>query len=224
MKVSGGDIERFAQQTVDETYTLWRETRFQHEFGSSGFAVFYSPVFYEPDVLFVGFNPGGSPADFDVDRSRRVPTQHEYLHEHYDLARKMRGMFATLGKLETLKNSVKMNSIFFRTSNSDKWRTIPTLTRHRLEGFCDQRVRQIIEVLHPRIIICEGHESFDKVRSLFCPDLPEEVLVVGAGNRRMYRRICLDNRRKLIGLIHPTGARISNVDWANVTRKLGEDI
>lgn len=113
--------EGWAESFQEEVFRYWKW----------GFRVFYGPVFPNPDLLILGFQPGGGPEDFlehHLDRYERgdfsVPQEHEYLIENYRIARQMRDKVLN-GNKNILENSIKSNIIFFRAPDISRWENLP---------------------------------------------------------------------------------------------------
>ena len=86
-----------------------------HELGlNQGMAVFYTTVKYNPELLLIGDNLGGDNGKI----WKEPPKKHDYFlneEDDYPFAKKMRLIF-TGNKLETiLKESVKINRVFFQS-------------------------------------------------------------------------------------------------------------
>lgn len=176
---------------------------------TNGFATFYSPVYYNPDILIFGFNPAGDfkkdNYNFNPNEAIIIPENHDYLTEDYEIARKMRDLFCyNKGMLE---KSVKTNFYYFRTKSAVELKSMNCFKE--IEEFCRIKTIEIIEILKPKIIICEGIETFDLIINLLNitnnepPILSEEKC-----------RIFLKTRNdiiKVIGIIHPSGGRTRNI-------------
>ncbi len=88
----------------------------------SGFAVFYSPVQRQPDLMIMGFNPGGGPVDFNETDACKLPCKHSYMEENYRLAEQAKKLFANHEAM--LTRSVKANLIPFRSRSTSAWYAI----------------------------------------------------------------------------------------------------
>lgn len=155
-------------------------------FKEFGWRVFFSPVFYKPKVMLIGINPGagqGDNRDFDFwDGS----VMFEYTNPEYSfaLARETNEAFAQAGLTEVLKSStVKTNYFFLSTTNEkDLYKITSHLGRssdNAKELLGDKVFRksaewtkELIELLQPEVIVCEGKGAYDNVTELF-PDYGE---------------------------------------------------
>src|SRR5438874_13767284 len=55
------DITSWAQKLTSEVYLTWQT---KYGYWENGFKVFYSPVKNQPNLLIIGYQPGGDQADF----------------------------------------------------------------------------------------------------------------------------------------------------------------
>ncbi len=216
-------LDELAQRITDETNREWLSKRSLYAGSEAGYAVFYSPVSNEASLLVVGFNPGGDAGSFNVDIASRVPTQHDYFVYDYLLARRMRALFSGIGSESILRRSVKTNLIFFRTPTKAAWAEVPPGIRRSLEIFCAARIVEIYHALRPRVVLAEGLDTYDRLRPILGFRSIDESLRNHVG-RRIYARSMASDGSRLVGLIHPSGARVSNHDWAIIAGQLKSDL
>ncbi len=110
------ELKQWAENLLRETYEKWNSLEGKYEFWKSGFAVFYSPVYENPDLMVIGYNPGGNENDFNEKEALVIPAEHDYFKWKYSLAKKMKDIFSKINKTELLRMSVKLNLIFFRST------------------------------------------------------------------------------------------------------------
>lgn len=202
-------ITDWAENLVREVEQVWR----QHPFLTAGYSVFYSPVQMNPKLMVIGFNPGGGTDSFDPKQALKIPEKHEYFSEDYPLARRMRSTFESIEKLDLLENSVKTNLIFFRTRNVEEWETVEPVIRKQLERFSMGKVVEIISTLKPKTLIAEGIETYTYLKRLLSLGDKEESMQ--SQGRSLF--IANDNMSpRLLGIIHPTGARVNNSEWDKI--------
>ena len=76
-----------------ETKRIWKE----NGENKNGYAIFYSPPVFNPDIMIVGYNPGGGENSFDESKASIVPKEHDYFpqkeSDDYPMAKKMRKIF-----------------------------------------------------------------------------------------------------------------------------------
>lgn len=210
---SADKVTQWAKTLTSDVDKIWSE----HSFLKDGFAVFYSPVVPNPELLIVGFNPGGDSSSFDRARANQIPEQHEYLCESYAIAKKMRALFESIEELPVLERSVKTNLLFFRSPSIAHWNKVDPQYRSKLETFCASKIKEMAAVLRPRFILAEGIKTYTHLRTLL--ELQSEEKVTKSKNRTLF--VSTENSSiHLLGIIHPTGARISHAEWDQIRTEL----
>jgi uracil-DNA glycosylase len=196
----------------------------QYPFWRAGFAIFYSPVEENARVVIVGANPGGDKdtSCFDEKEAARLPEVHDYFRTpDYPLARKMKDLFARAGREDLLRNSIKLNLNFFRSRNTAEWMTAPLAVRKEVESRCRSWVVQLVERIRPQVLLCEGMATYDTLHTL-CGATPSSD-VIRTPHARAYVRSST-SWGKLLGILHPTGARPSTQTWHQVADALRADL
>jgi len=139
-----------------------------------GWKVLYSPLIYKPDVMFIGINPGpGEEGVFDCDYEGKGEL--EYLYSDYDLANETKSVFEMVNKYDLLYNAVKTNFYYVATSKADDifkitdflGRGDDTKLGEQLLKYSWSWTKQLIEIIEPKLIICEGADAFRNVTDLF---------------------------------------------------------
>ena len=154
----------------------------------------------------------------------KTPGEHEYITEDYPLARKTRDLFKSLGKLELLGNSVKLNLNFFRTKSDQDWEALDVDMRTELENFCTNKVREIVTRLKPKIVIAEGiGKTYPRLKEILFDGAKDLMNVKGSNGRNIYIS-CGNNAVKLIGIIHLSGARVSADELVEIGKNLSLDL
>ncbi len=212
----------WAQAIVNNTRTLWAQLEGGYPFWESGFAVFYSPIPERVKLVIVGANPGGGPESFDLATASAIPARHDYFAYDYALAKRMKELFARADATELLKESVKLNLNFFRSRSSEEWRTASSSARARMEGHSQRAVMELLRSTQPAFVLCEGTATFDRLLDLIGLTGPEVVLQ--SAGRRAYVRAELPWPGTLAGIIHPTGAQMSNADRQKIADCLRADV
>ena len=220
------DIEQWAQGLLMEVCAKWENNKGNYDFSESGFSVFYSPVRQSPELMIIGYNPGGDETSFCKARDLCVPVTHEYIDyksdRKYPIAGKMYNLFENISKSDWLERSVKLNVLFFRSKSEQQWNTIKKDVRKDLKEFSYMKVKEIADVLTPKFILTEGIKTFNILTNIILCCSEKPVFEQGRGNRAIYARSRY-NDIKIIGLIHPTGARVSNDEWLKVKEYLKKD-
>lgn len=209
------DSKVFAQSIINQVHAKWLSLKqFEHAeelkyCWRNGFAVFYSPVTVEPDLMILGFNPGGGPDDFNEAEACELPIEHDYLKRNYVLAKRMREELF-VGNQSLLRESVKANLIPFRTSNKSEWYRIQKRLRAELEEFSRGVCREVVKTIKPRMILLEGVQTFD----LFCRWFAEDIVPLQSPfghqvvrGRRIYCDAKMRYGPKVVGVVHLSGAR-----------------
>ncbi len=169
-----------------------------------GFRVLYSPPLPRPEILFLGFQPGGRLGE--ALESQRLghregwPTFSDYATADWLLARRMRSIWP----IDVINRSVGMNAIFFRAPSIKDWNSLPAVVRLAAEEFSARHVAGLIQLLSPRRIVVIGLGTFDRLTH-------GEALVRG------YRKQVLIKEGRLwgrpaYGVVHLSGARIARED------------
>lgn len=143
-------------QLYEDTERLWEKYK-----DPNGYAIFYSPVFVNPKIMIIGYNPGGDERSFLANNHCAPPDKHEYLKKEYPLAKRMDKIFQYAGLTNELGRTVKLNLNFFRSKKA-----ADMADKHELRDFSEQHVLKIIERLDPGMIITEGLATFDRLMIL----------------------------------------------------------
>ena len=194
----------------------WKQLSAEHAEFRSGYSVFYSPLSMNPKLMVIGFNPGGGSESFDAASAQEIPTKHDYFVYDYPLARKMKKIFTDINKLDLLESSVKTNLVFFRTRSMDDWSKIDPRLRKDLERFCLDKNLEIIRYLQPEIILAEGIETYLTIKRAL--SISEEDVTDSKGRSLIIK--AKTNSPRLLGIIHPSGAHVSNEDWSLIRERL----
>lgn len=190
-----------------EWFAAKEEFRERYPFSDHGFSVFYSPVVFQPVLMVTGFNPAGTPKDFD--ESLRVPEVHDYFkadyrRTEYPLAYEMRRLFERVGKMAMLQGNMKVNLIPFRSRNKRQWLDLDGHLRMRLESFSRVTFLSILNTFSPRMVLVEGMETFDQLMAWVWEDestAQTERPFIGSSGRRIYVRGSIGEIR-VIGIPH----------------------
>lgn len=90
-----------------------------------------------------------------------------------------------------------------------------------MESYCFERVSQILQVIHPQVILVLGFRTYDLLTQIM-----GEFEVVEITKRKSERLYCkaTKNNIRIIGIIHPTGSRIARNDWEKIRDGLRTEI
>ncbi|MFI5112679.1 MAG: hypothetical protein ACHP9S_07630 [Terriglobales bacterium] len=197
------------------------------------FGIFYSPVEYRSTLtlMIIGANPG-----FDKDDDTNCPPLENLFYvwpppgtrekKYWRIVLALRDLFQRADHPEILKDSVVTNLLFFKSTclgkDKDKnrckgWRDNPNAkARREIEDYCRVKVKEIVSQLDPtRILVLGTGSCWDK--------LPAEQVKVLSRKRKVRLAVMgtVFNKNAL-GIIHPTGARISAADRERIAKHLGE--
>lgn len=172
-----------------------------------GCAIMYSSIVEAPPFLFIGINPGAgryNETGKKIEDDDLEPCDgFEYtnaLVDNYDyaLAKQTRTLFEYAGMLHCLEKSVKTNVYYFATKNEPElWKLFSLLgadINRQFHEYAFMWTRQMIEMIKPQVIICEGMQSFNKLSEIYNVsqnragsygylELPDKTPVVGYSRR-----------------------------------------
>lgn len=215
--------EGWPQVLIDRTRALWESLEGRYGFWDHGFEVFASPVTPGAAVLIIDEHPTGDATAFDLARASVVPTSHAYLAGDGLRERRMRDAFARAGHEATLAASVMMHANCFRSRDLAQWRTTNVPERQWMEKHSLDVLRSALERVDPRLVLCEGMDTLQRVLKLFPGADPTTVSVAG-GSRRAYCRARLDGGTTLAAIIDPGNPRTSDGDWDAALPELARDL
>lgn len=221
------NLEKWAEELRKEVCLKWKE---YEEKLPKGFELFYSPVRMSPDVMIIGFNPGGGTDDVKCYEEPEPLAEHGYItyglprpgKKPYRLAEKMYQLFKEMGHEKTLQNSVKLNLIFFRSGDIKEWNNMDKVARKDLDNFCCEKVKNVISTLQPKLILTEGLLTYRRLKDLMpIGKKGEKEDVFPIGSRTLVRSIDSEPI-KLTGIRHPTGGRppLKNEEWQKIIPEL----
>ena len=196
------------RDAIEQTHALYCAN--YEALGSRGYHVMYGPPKPNAPILFIGYQPGGDHLTNDHLLNEPAvfwPEISYYATEPWRLAVNLRNMFGN----EILRESTGLNAIFFRSPNMKTYNAeVPLLVRRELATFSVTQVRRIVDALTPKLVVGIG---FDSLR-LFGSTSP--VLISPKG--RVLAESGLVGSRPAIGVLHLSGAQISNIDRLEIAR------
>ncbi|WP_439506240.1 hypothetical protein [Sediminibacterium sp.] len=166
-----------------------------------GWKVWYSNIIEHPNCLFIGINPNNVPEDIEyfgspaleIDGLKIQLESDEDIRynsdENWSLSVFTREVFQNVGL--PLSHNVKINYYYLGTDNV---KTLDSLNENKYIGetlnaeFRDKSAewtRKIVELIKPKIIICEGIESFNAVvNDALKPHKDKIKIEINSGNIR----------------------------------------
>ena len=196
------------RDAIEQTHAVYRAN--YGALSSRGYHVMYGPPKLNAPILFIGYQPGGDHRTSDHLFEKPAvfwPEISYYATEPWRLAVNLRNMFGH----EILRESTGLNAIFFRSPNIKTYNSeVPRQIRRELAAFSVTQARRIVDALTPKLVVGIG---FDSLR-LFGPTSP--ALISSKG------RVLAENgfvgSRPAIGVLHLSGAQISNIDRAEIAQ------
>ena len=220
VQTSRTDIFAVCRQIYEQTHALYERLQPQFMGRGHGIKILGSPPRERPDIMFIGYQPGGNFENDTLERRLAVgenwpeewPPMVEFAAADWQLAAKMRGLFP----IETLLNSVSLNAIFLRFPKAAIYRqTLNQHARRELESFCMASVRKMIGAMSPVRIVAIGFETAD----LFGAAQP---VLFGERGNALAKRLLIEGV-EATAIIHVTGARVSSLDLHSLRLFLASD-
>ena len=137
-----------------------------------GTSLWYSPIVENPDVMFLGINPG---AGFYNNNNNQLCHFFEPLKvmeyvddsQSYQLKWEWSYVFGEKGlnRLDILANSVKTNFCYLATEDEAALKKLFTQIRGKLDiapyEVFGNWTRQVVQQIHPKLLICEGKDALE---------------------------------------------------------------
>ncbi len=127
-----------------------------------GTQIFFSPMVYNADIMFLGINPGPGYYNYYNRKVRNFYPleEHEYLNLSYTLAGAWRSIFENLGRMDLLENSFKSNCFYFSTETTKSLEQLKSLAWNYRNIDLDKKSEAwtdaLLEEVNPKLLICEG--------------------------------------------------------------------
>lgn len=142
-----------------------------------GWKIFYSPIIVNTKVLFIGINPGGGDPGNPFEYYNEEHKFLEYIDDErndYMLAKNTKKIFNKIDKFGLLNNAVKMNTKFYATVGVGEMKMFEDfLYKNHNELYIQLIVnnkkwtKELIELINPKTIICEGKSAFEFMDDLY---------------------------------------------------------
>lgn len=134
-----------------------------------GIQLYLSPL-HESEILFIGINPGAGYFNYYNKIVKRFNPleKFEYIGQKYYLATQTKKVFTQIGLGNIFSNAVKINQFPFATKDEKDLKTLLDKydTEYKLHYLSKQFVRDTIKQVNPKLIICEGKSSFDRLKAI----------------------------------------------------------
>ena len=216
-------IENYCTDLYTRTRALWESLEGEYPTWECRFKILYSPPVPNPDLLILGTNPGFDPVTLDDAEIQTWSKYNEYTQASWRLAGKLRTFFNVMSCPEKLENSVGTNLLFFKTKSIDKhrtgwgWKNNPGHITQQLEQYCHSELNKLVAALNPATVLVLGLSAFDKFTDT------QGDAVFNTKDRRLAAAGWAEGV-PVIGIIHPTGAQVSDNDWALVLPWLAQQL
>ena len=207
-----GSIEEACSQIYRDTREFYERIRPQLGTDAFGFRILNGPPLLRPPILFVAYQPGGM--------APSGPRQHETWPEVLDyttvpatpewrLATSLRRMIG----VSLLRRCTALNAIFLRSPSLEYFdktlRREPGL-RSEIEKFCLPRVRQMIHLIEPKLIVVIGFATLNALGTA-------ETALKGPAGRVLVKVGEIEGTRAFATL-HLSGAHISDSDRLRIAQ------
>lgn len=196
------EIETIGQEVKEFADRLIQRANEDEELGKlyKGTQIFFSPVVKNPQILFLGINPGSGYFNGTHKPVYKFEPQEkmEYVSEEFNLSDDWKYVFGhswykdnpdSLQRPDILENACKINCFFFATNNSRDLKKLIKLSQKYFgnELFVKSKdwTRRIVRFLEPQIIICEGKQAFVYFENFFRPELE----IIDNGNDYKYAKL-----------------------------------
>ena len=223
MSTTNKDLRDYCHSVYTQTRNKWASLRGQYPTWECRFSILYGPPALRPELLILGTNPGFDPSDLYDAEIESWPKANEYWVKDWPLAVRLRALFREAGCTESLREAVGANLLFFKSKSLKPhpsglgWKDNPPHIRHTLERFCSEQLRGLVREINPKRILTLGFQPFDNItdsvmqvtHSATDKDRKRRIFAVGTGWDR-----------KVFGIIHPTGARVSTQDCKVIAQQL----
>ncbi|GGK88231.1 hypothetical protein ACD591_19150 [Rufibacter glacialis] len=134
-----------------------------------GIQLYFSPL-RESEILFIGINPGIGYSKYNNKNVKRLNPleKFEYSGQKYLLATQTKKVFTELELGLQFSQAVKINQFPFATTDEKSLKKLLDQygKTHKLYYLSKKFVLQTIEDVKPKLIICEGKSSFDRLKNI----------------------------------------------------------
>ena len=138
-----------------------------------GCQIYYSDIVINPDIMFIGINPGAG----YFNHNKRIVEKFEpdekleYLQVDYMLGKQVIKLFKLMDREILLEKAFKTNIYFFASNNINEFYDIlyllPQELREELLYKNKYWIKEIINNINPKCIICEGFLAYYELKKLF---------------------------------------------------------
>lgn len=197
-------MSEWAENIQQDVFNHWKEN---HPDYQPGVKTFYGPVFKNPRILFIGYQPGGSkfgPLREQFEEGNfSLPDEHEYLTEMWGLAKNMRNKLFK-NEHHLLKNSIALNHIFYRAESISDFKSLPDEKRREMKSYSIAQTTKIVDTLNPDNIFLFGMATWNNMQDEYGFQTDYEVDRIGYQHWQKLVRFSKTSSPQYIGLVHPS--------------------
>jgi hypothetical protein len=183
---------------------------------NSGFEILMGPPFYEPPIMFIGYQPGSIGKKPLPEKNAALQSgwnrddQCQYAYEDWRLAKQLRSIYGSA----LLARCVGTNAIYVRAESAAIYDGLDKCIRKPVLQFCKEQTKALVEIIKPRSIVVIGLGT----ASLFkrCGSLRN------VENRTLVEK-CEVFGRSAIAIRHLTGDRLTTSERAEISNFLMQE-
>lgn len=165
------------QEKTQKMYEIYNQKIIENNVAKDkfhGFKVWYSPIILNPKILIIGINPGIGEQTQDKKINFKESLEFEYLADipKYILTTEIKKVFREAGLYEVLeKQTVKTNYYHIISKKQSDIKSglesIDTNLYRQYEKDTKEIMVELISIVQPKYIVCEGKSIYDRMINLF---------------------------------------------------------
>ena len=182
-----------------------------------GTQIYMSPLIRQPDLMFIGINPGSGAFKYGGSKPHSVePLEKSSYETHeFQLQNEWITIFGEKNKInnkELLFNAVKTNYSFFATENIKHLKLLKSILKKKYKIDVSKKEKEwlklLINYVEPKVIICEGIVAFNKIKNIYSK---EEFIENLEEHWSIHRYAYLNNYYPVLGFKR-IYSRFSNIE------------
>lgn len=147
-----------------------------------GVQIYFSPIHYGADIMFLGINPGAGYYNYWNEKVEKFYEldEHEYItysdDDGYTLAQEWYSIFDNIGRLDLLEDSFKTNCYYFATEDTSDLNQLKRLLRDNsmwVDDKAQEWTETMLEEINPRLLILEGMKVKNLIQNWYGDDYEE---------------------------------------------------
>ena len=170
------DLQNWNENT-SKIYQSYNQKIKEHEVAKNlffGYKVWYSPIILNPKILIIGINPGIGEQTINKNINFKESINFEYLASipNYRLANQIKNVFREAGIFELLETQTVKTNFYHNIIKDQKsikygLDLIEKKLSHQYENESKQIIFDLISIIKPKYIVCEGKSTYDKIVKLY---------------------------------------------------------